>query len=409
MLDLKAICLAAVAALIPLGATADCAFKNETPVSLLSPGFAAWKAMAAAMEECGNFTATLDQEYANKIAPALEAQPALYSIAGLTVNTFDSLMSAGLLRPLDDLIATYAPDLPERRLNKVNGETYAIAAMVNLQHLIYRTDILDELGLEVPTTYEEVLAAAEAIAAADLVEYPLGGTYKPGFDLGLEFINLFLAYGGSLTDADNQPSIEGEAGLKTLEMMKRLSAYMDPEYLSSDSTYVQQQFQQGKIAMANLWASRADAMFDKSESMVADVIAMAAAPKVSEDSLPATTSWWGGFGIAANVDDATAEAAFRVAIEGSDRDMVTTPGNNDLNIWLIDGFVPGPSARGVEQTLAQGKIPLYPASTAISLMHTALGNGVADFLIGRKTAEQTLSDISEAYRVAAKEKGLLPN
>ena len=32
---------------------------------------------------------------------------------------------------------------------------------------------------------------------------------------------------------------------------------MDPEYLTSDSTYAQKQMQQEKIAMAYLWATRA--------------------------------------------------------------------------------------------------------------------------------------------------------
>jgi hypothetical protein len=43
----------------------------------------------------------------------------------------------------------------------------------------------------------------------------------------------------------------------------------------------------------------------------------------------------------------------------------------------------------------------------MGLMHTALGNNVADFLTGKETAEQTLLDIEAEYTTAAKEKGLL--
>jgi len=40
-------------------------------------------------------------------------------------------------------------------------------------------------------------------------------------------------------------------------------------------------------------------------------------------------------------------------------------------------------------------------------MHTALGNGIADFLIGKKDARTALADIEAAYTTSAKEAGLL--
>ena len=36
-------------------------------------------------------------------------------------------------------------------------------------------------------------------------------------------------------------------------MLKKLTAYMDPEFLAADSTVAQKQMQQEKIAMAYLW------------------------------------------------------------------------------------------------------------------------------------------------------------
>ena len=43
----------------------------------------------------------------------------------------------------------------------------------------------------------------------------------------------------------------------------------------------------------------------------------------------------------------------------------------------------------------------------MGLMHTALGNGIADFLNGDKDAATTLADIEAAYLTAAKEAGLI--
>ena len=145
-------------------------------------------------------------------------------------------------------------------------------------------------------------------------------------------------------------------GLAALEMMKRLTAYMDPEYLVSDSTYVQQQFQQGKIAIANLWASRAGAMDEEGESQVVGLVRMASAPAAVAGSRPASTLWWDGVVFAKNMSDEVAEAAFRVAMEGLDREMVEA--NNDIAVWLIDGFMLTPISHGRGRYCEQRRRPL---------------------------------------------------
>jgi len=43
----------------------------------------------------------------------------------------------------------------------------------------------------------------------------------------------------------------------------------------------------------------------------------------------------------------------------------------------------------------------------MGLLHTALGDNIGDFLQGKESAEQALTDIEAAYSSAAKEKGFL--
>lgn len=383
---------------------ATCAFENKTEVKSLSASFEAWKVVTAAMAECGNVKAELDQEFRTKQPEALKAKPSLYHIGGVANATLIPLLSDNLVRPLDDLVEKYGQNLTPNQLIKIDGKTMAVAMMVNTQHLMYREDILKDLGIDVPASYDEVLAAAKKIKEAGVVEYPLGATYKTGWNLGEDFINMYLGFGGEFFSEGNQASINNEAGVKTLEMMKALTEYMDPEYLVSDSTYVQQQFQQGKIAMANLWSSRAGAMDDENESKVVGKVAMAAAPVAMEGGKPATTIWWDGITIAANISDEEAENAFRVAMEGLDEEMVKA--NNDVAVWLIKGYTPTRIAAGAIAT-AEAGAPAYPASKAHGMMHTALGNGVAAFLNGDKDAKTTLADIESEYTKAAKESGLI--
>jgi ABC-type glycerol-3-phosphate transport system substrate-binding protein len=388
---------------VPMIGFAACDFKPSSKVSLLANSFAAWKAVSDAMGECGNFEAELDAEFRKKQPDAFAANPSLYQLGGVSNGTIQPLLSAGTIRPLDDLVAKYGKDLQPNQLIRINGQIMAIAMMVNNQHLMYREDIFKSLGLEVPTTYYELLTAADKVAASGQVQYALGGTYKAGWNLAEEFVNMYMGMGGDFFEG-SKPSVNNAMGIRTLEMMRNLTHYMDPEYLVADSTYVQQQFQQGKIAMAVLWASRAAAMDDAKESKVVGKVKMAAAPATTAGSLPASTLWWDGVVLATNMSDQQAEDAFQLLMEGIDSDMVTK--NNDAAVWLIKGFKPGPMAMGAAATAENGALP-YPNGMQMGLMHTALGNNVADFLTGKETAEQTLNDTAAEYTTAAKEKGLL--
>ena len=402
----KKIALAGALALMGTAAAADCAFENETPIRSLSAGFEAWKAVTDAMAECGNVQAELDQEFRTKQPAAFAADPSLYEIGGVSNGTVTPLLNEGTIRPLDDLVEKYGENLSANQLIRVNGDIMAIAMMVNTQHLMYRTDIFEDLGLEVPTTYDEVLEAAAAIQEAGVVEYPLGATMASGWNLAQDFNNMFLGFGGTFYNDDSTPAVNSEAGVQALEMMKALTEYMDPEYLVSDSTYVQQQFQQGKIAMANLWASRGGAMDDAAESQVVGLVGSAAAPRATADGPPATTLWWDGIVVARNIPDEAADAAFRVAMEGLDQEMVQA--SNDDAIWLVSGYEPSDMATGAIATATADPAPIsYPSTSQMGLMHTALGNELPAFFTGERSAEETLAAVEESYIAQAKEAGLL--
>ena len=403
---LNRLILAGAVGLMGSAAWAECAIQNDTEVKSLSAGFEAWKAVTDAMAECGNVQAELDQEFRTKQPAAFAAQPSLYQIGGVSNGTITPLVNEGTIRPLDDLIAEYGQDLAPNQLVQLDGQTMAVAMMVNAQALMYRSDIFEELGLEVPTTWDEVLEAAAAIQEAGVVDYPLGATMQSGWNLAQDFNNMFVGYGGTWVGEDGQPQVNTEAGVKALETMKALTEYMDPEYLTHDSTVVQQQMQQGKIAMSNLWASRAGAMDDENESEVVGLVETAAAPLAMEGGPPATTLWWDGIVVAQNISDEEAAAAFQVAMEGLDTEMVTA--NNDLAIWLIPGYEPGRLAQGaIASATATPPPPSYPSTTEMGLMHTALGNELPAFFTGDKSAEEALAAVEESYLTAAREAGVL--
>jgi len=75
-------------------------------------------------------------------------------------------------------------------------------------------------------------------------------------------------------------------------------------------------------------------------------------------------------------------------------------------VWMIDGYTPGPVNDGVFAAINMSAQP-YPMLPFMGLLHTALGDNIGDFLQGKESAEQALTDIEAAYSSAAKEKGFL--
>ncbi|MEM6665923.1 MAG: extracellular solute-binding protein, partial [Pseudomonadota bacterium] len=200
---LKKLMIAGAISLMSTAAYADCAFENTTEVKSLSAGFEAWKALTDAMAECGNVQAELDQEFRTKQPSAFAADPSLYQIGGVSNGTITPLLNEGTIRPLDDLIAKYGGHLKPNQLIKVDGKTMAVAMMVNTQHLMYRSDILADLGIETPRTWDEILAAADAIKEAGVVDYPIGATMKTGWNIAQDFVNMHFGFGGTFVNDDN--------------------------------------------------------------------------------------------------------------------------------------------------------------------------------------------------------------
>ena len=198
----KTALVAGTLSLMSSGAYAACGFTNINTVKSLSAGFEAWKAVTSAMAECGNVEAELDQEFRKKQPDAFAANPSLYHVGGVANSTAVPLIDAGTIRPLDDLVAKYGKHLKPNQLVRIDGKIMAIAMMVNAQHMMYRNDIFADLGIAEPQTYDDVLAAAEKIKAAGVVDYPLGGTYKTGWNLAEEFVNMYMGFDGEFFNAD---------------------------------------------------------------------------------------------------------------------------------------------------------------------------------------------------------------
>ncbi len=405
----KNILMAGTVSLLASSATYACEISAR--VSVVGNEFPAIQTVGAGAQECtgAEVKTNLTADHQKINLAGMSGNPAEYTSAIVANSSIVALMNEDVIRPLDDLVAKHGSDLKKNQLITINGKVMAVAFMANAQHLVYRSDVLEKIGMDAPTTYEDMLAAASKIREMGIMENPVGGAYKAGWNIAQEFNNMYIGYGGDFfKNGTAEVSINNEKGVATLNMMKSLSEYMNPDFLTHDSNSTNAEYRAGNVALMNMWGSRAATLVDQEgvSDTVKNGFAISGPMTVGGGSTPATTLWWDGWTVSKNISDAEAEATF-VAMTNAIRPEIL--GDDEVAkqaVWLIDGYEPTPAAVGVFAAASANSVP-YPMLPFQGLLHSALGAELSDFMLGKESAEQALADTEAAYNAAAKEKGFL--
>ena len=380
-------------------------------VSIVGNEFPAIQAVGSAAAECAGggveVTKNLTADHQKINVQGMTGNPAEYTTAIIANSSIVALMVDDVIRPLDDLVAKHGQDILKHQLVTVDGNIMAVAFMANAQHLVFRADILEQAGLNPPTTYEEMLVAAAIIRDMGLMQNPVGGAYKAGWNIAEEFVNMYIGHGGEFFEPGTaQVSINNQAGVDALHMMKALSHFMNPDYLTHDSNATSAEWKAGNVAIMNMWGSRVGPL--KSDEVAAEVASntdIAGPMTVGGGSIPASTLWWDGWTVAKNISDEDAEATF-LAMKHAVRPEMLNDETSLLAVWLIDGYEPTTASRGVVAAAQMGTKP-YPMVSYQGLLHSALGAEIIDFMMGKEDAVTALADVEAAYTAAATEKGYL--
>jgi multiple sugar transport system substrate-binding protein len=404
--------LALTAAVAVLGSTtvaAACEIGGGR-VSIVGNEFPAIQTVAKGAAACSGVEVesnlTADHQKIN--VAGMSGNPAEYTTAIIANSSIVALINEDVIRPLDDLVAAHGADIPKNQLITIDGKVMAVAFMANAQHLVYRKDVLEKIGVEPPKTYEELLEAAKMIREQGIMENPVGGAYAAGWNLAEEFINMYIGHGGEFYKPGTaEVSINNEKGVATLNMLKALSEYMNPDFLTHDSNATSAEWEAGNVALMNMWGSRTGVLMDAEGSApeVYENTTVGAPMTVGGGSIPASTLWWDGWTVAKNVSDEDAEATF-LAMKNGTSPAILNDETMGQAVWMIEGYKPAPVNDGVFAAIAMQTTP-YPMLPYQGLLHTALGDNLAEFLQGRESAEQALADVEAAYTAAAKEKGFL--
>ena len=79
------------------------------------------------------------------------------------------MIQSGQVVPLDDVLGEEADDFDQRLISRMtyDGHLWAVPQMIDMHVLLYRKSLLEEAGVEPPTTLDELIAAAAALTTGD--------------------------------------------------------------------------------------------------------------------------------------------------------------------------------------------------------------------------------------------------
>ena len=137
---------------------------------------------------------------------------------------------------------------------RINGDQWAVPFMAGVGLMTYRKDILEAAGVEVPQTWEEMLAVAEKIHTDDTAAIALRAVPGQGFNMFI-FPMIMRAYGGNFfkdyVNGDLTPAINSPENLEALNIyIKLLNDYAPQGAGNFNFAEVNAAAQNGQIAFA---------------------------------------------------------------------------------------------------------------------------------------------------------------
>lgn len=167
----------------------------------------------------------------------------------------------------------------------VDGKILGVPLFSNTMHFFYNMEILDANGIDVPDTYDDVIAACGTLKDAGFDD-PFNINLSANWAWEIEFSNLLKSLGGNVVNDDNTAGWNTPEGLAAVEKIIEVSdACMSDAGRAFGIDDAEAALRAGELPMATIWASRAAQMDDPENSLVVDKIGFAPAIRTSADSL----------------------------------------------------------------------------------------------------------------------------
>ncbi|MGD8462730.1 MAG: extracellular solute-binding protein [Anaerolineae bacterium] len=322
--------------------------------------------------------------------------------------------AAGWMMPLNDLVEKYwdeynLGDIPEVAWDgaTIDGQIYGVPIVANTFQLIYRGDVWDEMGLDVPETFDEVIDICNTIGLDNPDwDMPFAINLSAGWAWEIEFFQMVRAYGGDFIDENNNAVFNDEAGVQALEkILDVANACMGPDGYSFSLDDQEVALELGTLPSSNNWASRAANMSDPERTDLVDVIDYAPAPRVSPDSRRVASAWNDFYMIPATVTK-DPDLIFRIIMEAADEESQRRAAAVGMTTRASAAEYGGPYLPAALQSLDEG-IGAYSKSQANGIVRAKLAEVLPLVGTGEMTPQEALDAAAAAYEEEARAQGYI--
>ncbi|MBI1999856.1 MAG: sugar ABC transporter substrate-binding protein [candidate division NC10 bacterium] len=217
-------------------------------------------------------------------------------------------MRAGWYQPVDEFLKDASLTSPSYNWNdflsstrdamKVEGKTVGPPIQVETTALYYRKDVFQKYNVKVPTTLDELEAAAKALHGK-----PMTDDGQPGFGIVARgkraaatsvFSGYLHAMGATWIGPNREPVFNSEEGIKAFELYGRLLRMYGPPGSENNHWYEASSiFSQGKAAMYTEFNSIWVPVEDPQKSKVIGKVGYTMFPRGPKGSYGSTVAVWG--------------------------------------------------------------------------------------------------------------------
>jgi len=315
------------------------------------------------------------------------------------------------LLPLDMITESdldgYLPSVVEAF--KTDGTLWALPSYMSTRTIFYRTDILEEAGLEPPRTFDELRATAKALTT--------GPQYGFVFPLGNSetYVNSWATFAynagmeGLLNDSNTEAAFNDEGGLAALELLDGIfkDGSMPPDSIQYGMEQVATAMYEGQAAMGMLSTPFVERLSDPANTQFAGKFRMMPMPQA--EGVTGDSYITAGFGFSLSKygehqDEALELLRFineKFLHPGPDADasVITNPASEDAfaSPALAEVFVDGQDEL-IEHMMTEATT--RPHVSQWGEIVTVLGTEMQKVFLGQQSAKDALTKSEEQVNEA---------